>query len=235
MSRGLGAVLITLVLVSSVSGCRRDEPAGGAEVAPTPGAASSEAAPPAAETEPAAPAEPTAAEPTAPAEPAAAEPAVIDPADLHEAARVVISEYQVALVGSGTLGKGTLHFGGAEHAFRIGGLGIGGIGVAKIDAEGTVYNLNRLEEFTGVYGNARLGATAADKGAGRLWLRNPSGVVIELRSKMQGLALTGGVDGISITWDGAVKEGAREAWEDTKEGTEKAYDKTKGALKRALD
>jgi len=32
-----------------------------------------------------------------------------------------------------------------------------------------------------------------------------------------------------------VKEGAREAWKDTKEGTVKAYDKTKGALKRAVD
>lgn len=228
MPRVLEAVSLALVLTLSVSGCGREEPKG---AAPDTGAAvneAAEAAQPAAEAEAAAPTEPVAAEPAAP------EPA-IDSADLHETARVEISQYQVALGGSGTLGKGTLHFGGADHPFRIGGLGVGGIGVAKIDASGTVYNLDRLEDFTGVYGNARLGATAADKGKGRLWLRNPSGVVIELRSTMEGLALTGGVDGISISWEGAVKDGAQEAWKDTKEGTVKAYDKTKNALKRAVE
>jgi hypothetical protein len=214
-----------------LAGCGRDEPAAEAGAPPAAEAPAAEATPSgAAEVE------------TAPADPAAAAPVEIDPASLDESARVEIHEYQVAFIGSGTLGKGTLHAGGAQHPFRIGGLGIGGIGVAKIDAEGTVYDLARLEDFAGTYGNARVGATAADKGKGRLWLKNTKGVVLELRSKMQGLALTAGVDGIVITWEkdyqdkvGAVKEGAQEAWQDTKEGAAEAYEKSKDAVRGVVD
>jgi hypothetical protein len=229
MRRVIGVYAIALGL--AVSGCGRDEPAGEAAVAPVePAAEAPVPEPEAAEAEPAA------------AEPAAEDVAEIDPASLSQAATVEIHEYQVAFIGSGTLGKGTLHLGGTPHAFRIGGLGIGGIGVAKIDAEGTVYNLARLEDFTGTYGNARVGATAADKGKGRLWLKNTNGVVLELRSKMQGLALTAGVDGIVVTWEkdyqekvGAVKDGAQEAWDDTKQGTAEAYEKTKDAVRGVVD
>ena len=91
-----------------------------------------------------------------------------------------------------------------------------------------------LESFTGTYGNARLGLTAADKGKGRLWLKNTNGVVLKLWTKMQGLALTGGVDGIVIAWESDVqesirsaKEGTEEAWDDTKEESKKAWDAVK--------
>jgi hypothetical protein len=230
MERMIARLAAAGLLGVCLVGCGRDEPAGEAAVAPAEPAAEApapEAAPPeAAQAEPAPP----------------AEAAEIDPASLSQAATVEIHEYQVAFVGSGTLGKGTLHLGGTPHAFRIGGLGIGGIGVAKIDAEGTVYNLAQLEDFAGTYGNARVGATAADKGKGRLWLKNTKGVVLELHSKMQGLALTAGVDGIVVTWEkdyqekiGAVKDGAQEAWKDTKEGTAEAYEKTKKAVQGVVD
>jgi hypothetical protein len=144
----------------------------------------------------------------------------------------------VAYIGSGTLGKGTLTYQGREHPFRIGGLGVGGIGVASIDAHGSVYNLADLESFTGTYGNARLGFTAADKGKGRLWLKNPNGVVIELWTKMEGLALTGGVDGIVISWGSDVGEAIEEVGEETQEALSDAKQETKeawGSLKDKFD
>ena len=154
----------------------------------------------------------------------------IDPDALAESGRIEIKQYSVAYIGSGTLGKGTLFFEGQTHPFRIGGLGIGGIGVASIDASGVVYDLHDLDSFTGAYGNARLGATAADKGKGRLWLKNTNGVVFNLVTEMKGLALTGGVDGIIITWESdiqEVKEDTREALDDAKNGTQKAWGSVK--------
>jgi hypothetical protein len=91
-----------------------------------------------------------------------------------------------------------------------------------------------LESFAGAYGNARIGLTAADKGKGRLWLKNTNGVVLKLWTEMQGLALTGGVDGIVIAWESDVqesirsaKEGTEEAWDDTKEESKKAWGSVK--------
>jgi hypothetical protein len=159
----------------------------------------------------------------------------IDPESLSESATIEIKQYSVAYIGSGTLGKGTLTYQGREYPFRIGGLGIGGIGVASIDAHGSVYDLPDLASFTGTYGNARLGFTAADEGKGRLWLKNTNGVVLKLWTKMKGLALTGGVDGIVITWEsdvqeaaGEVKEGTQEAWSDVKGETKKGWKSVKG-------
>ena len=161
----------------------------------------------------------------------------IDAESLSDSGTVVIKQYQAAWIGSGTLGKGTLTHEGRSYAFRIGGLGFGGFGIAAIDAHGTVHNMRGLESFAGTYGNARIGATAADKGKGRLWLKNTNGVVLKLWTEMKGLALTGGVDGIVITWESDVqksirgaKQGTREAWDDAKQGTKKAWRSVKEGL-----
>jgi len=157
------------------------------------------------------------------------EEAEIDPESLRDSGQVLIKQYQAAWIGSGTLGKGTLTYEGQSYPFRIGGLGFGGFGVAAIDAHGTVYNLPDVESFAGAYGNARIGATAADKGKGRLWLKNTNGVVLKLWTEMKGLALTGGVDGIVITWESDVQHSIRDA----KQGTEQAWDETKTGTKKA--
>ena len=158
----------------------------------------------------------------------------IDPESLSDSGTVTIKQYQAAWIGSGTLGKGTLTHEGRSYPFRIGGLGFGGFGVAAIDAHGSVYNMRDLESFAGAYGNARIGLTAADKGKGRLWLKNTNGVVLQLWTEMKGLALTGGVDGIVIAWESDVqesirsaKEGTEEAWDDTKEESKKAWGSVK--------
>jgi hypothetical protein len=162
------------------------------------------------------------------------EETVLDESDLIQGGSIEIKEYSVAFIGSGSLGKGTLRTGGAAHAFRIGGLGIGGIGVAKINARGKVYNLHNLADFPGAFGKARIGATAADKGKGKLWLKNTKGVVLELWSDMEGLALTLGVDGIVVQWESDyqsglqnVQDGTKKAWDGTKKGTRKAVDAVK--------
>jgi hypothetical protein len=113
---------------------------------------------------------------------------------------VTIEQVQIAFIGSGNVGGGTLHFHGRNYAFDVGGLGIGGFGVSKMEAYGDVYNLRELRQFPGAYGQARYGAAFGDKGGGEMWLENPNGVIISLRTRRQGLALSGGADAVYINF-----------------------------------
>lgn len=122
-------------------------------------------------------------------------------ADLKKSGTVTIEQYQVAFIGSGNLGGGTLSYKGKTYKFTIGGLGVGGFGVSKITANGVVYNMKELSDFQGAYGQARTGFAAADKGSGTLWLENQKGVYMKLASQREGLALSMGADAIYIDFD----------------------------------
>lgn len=111
---------------------------------------------------------------------------------------VEIEQVQVAFIGSGNVGGGTLNFQGKSYRFTVGGLGIGGFGVSKMQATGDVYNLKELRQFSGAYGQARYGAAAGDKSTGEMWLQNPNGVLISLRARRTGLALSLGADAVYI-------------------------------------
>jgi hypothetical protein len=111
---------------------------------------------------------------------------------------VTISQVQVAFIGSGSGGGGTLHFHGRNYPFKLGGLGIGGIGVSRLNATGTVYDLRRVEDFEGVYGQARTGWAAGAQGKGEMWLKNPNGVYIHLRTQRSGYSLNLGADGMVV-------------------------------------
>jgi hypothetical protein len=111
---------------------------------------------------------------------------------------VYIHQVQIAFIGSGTTGGGTLYYGGRSYPFKLGGLGIGGIGISTIDATGTVYNLYRLSDFNGVYGQVRKGWAVGEHGSGEMWLQNSQGVVLRLRAQRQGLALSLGADGMVV-------------------------------------
>jgi hypothetical protein len=112
--------------------------------------------------------------------------------------RVSVDQAQLAVIGSAAVGGGTLYFRGRSYPFTINGLGIGGIGASKIKATGEVYQLARVSDLEGVYGQVRLGWALADQGNGRLWLQNEKGVVLRLRTKRQGLMLAAGADAVRI-------------------------------------
>lgn len=121
--------------------------------------------------------------------------------DLKQSGTVTIEQYQVAFIGSGNLGGGTLHFGDRAYNFTIGGLGVGGFGVSRINAKGEVYNLTDLAYFPGAYVQGRYGLAVADVSAGELWLENTSGVVLHLAAERVGLALSLGGDAVYIDLD----------------------------------
>jgi hypothetical protein len=111
---------------------------------------------------------------------------------------VRIEQLQVAFIGSGAIGGGTLKFGGRSYGITVGGLGIGGIGASRLRATGRVYGLREVNDFAGAYVQLREGWALGDAGKGRLWLRNTKGVTLRLTTQRQGLQLSLGADGVII-------------------------------------
>ena len=121
--------------------------------------------------------------------------------ELKKSGTIKIEQVQIAFIGSGNLGGGTLQFGGKTYQFSVGGLGIGGIGVSKITATGTVYNLTELAQFPGAYVQGRYGIAVGEESTGELWLKNSHDVVIEMKADREGLALSLGGDAVYIDLD----------------------------------
>src|SRR5208337_2584572 len=113
-------------------------------------------------------------------------------------ASVAIEQIQVAFIGSGAVGGGTLNYRGESYPINVGGLGIGGIGASKLTASGSVYGLERREDFAGAYVQIRKGWALGDQGRGTLWLRNGNGVTMKLNTRRKGLQLSLGADGVVI-------------------------------------
>jgi len=111
---------------------------------------------------------------------------------------VRIEQIQVAFIGSGEIGGGTLNFRGRSYGITVGGLGFGGVGVSKLTARGRVYGLKRAEDFAGAYVQLREGWALGRQGRGSLWLRNTKGVTMNLDTRRRGLQLTLGADGVLI-------------------------------------
>ena len=120
------------------------------------------------------------------------------PSDLQLSGRVEISQVQIAFIGSGTIGSGKLFYGDRVYKFAVSGLGIGGFGISTVEATGGVYNLNRVRDFQGLYGQVRYGLAVGDLSTGELWLQNANDVFIRLNADREGLALATGVDGIYL-------------------------------------
>ena len=125
------------------------------------------------------------------------------PANLKKAGTVDITEYEVGILAVDNVwGHGSVTALGKTKKFKLGGMGVGGAGGAKISATGNVYNLTDMNLFPGAYTQVSAGATAGDASkAAPFWLQNTRGVVLELRSKQEGLALTGGANGIIIQFE----------------------------------
>jgi len=106
-------------------------------------------------------------------------------------------EWQFMAMLAGDWGHGTLGYNGKTYKFKATGLGAGGYGVQKISATGEVYRLNDIADFPGGYSEVRGGITLG-KGVGGLYIRNDKGVIIKLKTHAEGVALSIGVEGLTI-------------------------------------
>jgi hypothetical protein len=111
---------------------------------------------------------------------------------------VRLSEGSVAAGIGYTWGSGTLTYLGKTYPLTVHGISIGQVGVSKVEARGDVFNLAKLEDFSGNYTAAGVEATVAG-GMGATALRNQNGVVIHLTSTTRGLNFKVAPEGVRIT------------------------------------
>lgn len=112
-------------------------------------------------------------------------------------ATVEINAKSIRLLAGGSWGSGVLHFQDKSYPFKVKGLTAGGIGVSAVDAVGDVYFLKQLKDLNGNFAAGTIGATAV-KGAGAGTFENGNGVILSLKAKTKGLALSLGTGGFSI-------------------------------------
>jgi hypothetical protein len=106
-------------------------------------------------------------------------------------------EWQFMAMLAGNEGHGTLGYNGKTYKFKVTGMGAGGYGVDKLSATGEVYRLKDIVDFPGNYSELR-GGIVLGKGIGGLYIRNDIGVVIKLKTHAEGVALSIGVQGLTI-------------------------------------
>jgi len=104
-----------------------------------------------------------------------------------------------AAVGVGyTWGDGILTYGGRKYPFSVDGISIADVGFSRVTGRGRVYNLHRLQDFSGTYA-AATGEATAGTGLGGQVLQNANGVQIRVDQVTRGVRLQGSADGIKLT------------------------------------
>jgi hypothetical protein len=106
---------------------------------------------------------------------------------------------QIRLLVGGATGRGTLRYQGKSYPFTIKAATAGGVGVTKVHATGTVYFLDKLEDFAGRYSAVTIGA-ALGPGMGGSQYENQKGVFVSVRSKTEGVALNLGVGLVEVSF-----------------------------------
>jgi hypothetical protein len=101
-------------------------------------------------------------------------------------------------VGIGyTWGRGTLVFEGKKYPLKVNGISILHVGVSDYTASGTVYNLEKVSDISGVYSAVSAGAAIAG-GASVTAMKNSHGVLIQMVATHAGLNLSLGPKGVTI-------------------------------------
>ena len=108
-----------------------------------------------------------------------------------------LTEGSVAAGIGWSWGHGTLTYMGKSYRVKVDGLTVGEVGMTNAKAKGNVYNLKKLEDFTGVYAAGGAGATAG-KGRGAGALTNANGVSILLTSITKGASLKIAAEGLKL-------------------------------------
>jgi len=118
--------------------------------------------------------------------------------DKQPDATIDLSEGRVAAGIGFSWGDGTLTYKGNKHKVAVEGLSIGEVGITRASAQGKVFNLQKLEDFSGNYTAAGVGATLGG-GANATVMKNQKGVTIEMVSSTQGASLKLATSGIKLT------------------------------------
>lgn len=112
-------------------------------------------------------------------------------------ATLKLSGGSVALGLGVSWGSGILTYQGKDYPISVTGLSVGALGATKLEAEGRVYNLAKLEDFDGNYAAVGAEATVAE-GASVITMRNGKGVRVNLGATTAGVKVTLGAGGVDM-------------------------------------
>ena len=118
---------------------------------------------------------------------------------------------EVAIGVGGQSGSGTLNFQGNEYHFKIKGLEIGSFGKVHLKGSGKIYHLDTINEFEGMYFQAKASITLGENEKSGVFLINSHGVTIYISNENEGVDLTLGRGGIKIKFDRETKKKIKEA------------------------
>ena len=98
-------------------------------------------------------------------------------------------------------GHGAISYQGTEQTFCVHGLSVGDVAVANLKAEGLVFNLNSLSDFSGRYFAMSTGVAIA-MGESAALLKNEHGVTTQLDTTVRGLRFNIAASGLRIVLTG---------------------------------
>ena len=111
--------------------------------------------------------------------------------------QVSIESKSVAVGIGVSWGDGKLTYEGKQYPFSVNGLSVIDVGISKVSAAGKVYNLKKVEDFSGNYTAAAAGA-AGGAGKGAVAMKNQNGVTMELTSTATGVQFTLAPKGVEV-------------------------------------
>ena len=112
---------------------------------------------------------------------------------------ITFSVVKAGFVIGGSAGSGTLFFHGGRYALGIGGLSYGfTFGASETHFRGTVSNIRRPSDVSGVYAAGNVGA-AIGRGAQAIVLTNQKGAILTLTGRSVGAIVSADLNGLVIT------------------------------------
>jgi hypothetical protein len=113
-------------------------------------------------------------------------------------------EIRIEIISAGFIvgvsgGSGTLIYQGKRYPLSIGGVNLGAIiGASKAELSGRVYNLRKVSDIAGTYGETEAGyAVVTGRKAARL--KNTKGVVLVVRGRQVGLEISLNLSGMQVS------------------------------------
>ena len=106
---------------------------------------------------------------------------------------------KAGFIVGGSGGSGTLTFHGKRYGLSIGGISYGfTFGASETRFHGTVSNIHRPSDVSGVYAAGNVGA-AVGRGAQAIVLTNQKGAVLSLTGSSVGAIVSADLNGLAIT------------------------------------
>ncbi len=120
-------------------------------------------------------------------------------AALADGGAIAFDVFKAGFVIGGSGGSGTLYFHGRGYPLAIGGISYGfTFGASRTHFRGTVSNIHRPSDVSGVYAAGNVGV-ALVQGAQAILLTNQNGAILSLSGRSVGAIVSADLNGLLLT------------------------------------